>query len=95
SIVNHLREGGVQAEFDTVGRGLKAQMKYANKIGARYTVVVGENELQTGKARLKNMETGQEEEILLDESLYVNLYNKSIDRQLADMAELLQSDIEG
>jgi histidyl-tRNA synthetase len=95
AIVSRLREGGVQAEFDTVGRGLKAQMKYANKIGARYTVVIGDNELETGRARLKNMETGQEEEILIDDSIYINLYNKSIDRQLADMAELLNKTYEG
>jgi histidyl-tRNA synthetase len=89
-----LREGGVSAECDTVGRGLKAQMKYADKIGARYTIVVGDNELQTGSARLKDMKTGEESEIELDDSLYTALYNKSIDRQLAGMAEIFSATAE-
>ena len=84
-----LREGGVSAECDTVGRGLKAQMKYADKRGALYTVVVGDNELETGTAQLKDMATGELTEIMLDGSLYTVLYNKSLDRQLAGMADLL------
>ncbi|MBR2338389.1 MAG: histidine--tRNA ligase, partial [Clostridia bacterium] len=83
AIARSLREGGVAAECDTVGRGLKAQMKYANKIGALYTIVVGDNELETGKAQLKDMQTGEQTEIDLDDSLYTVLYNKSLDRQLA------------
>ena len=51
-------------------------MKYADKLGARYTVVVGDNELAEGKARMKDMETGETEEVLLDDSLYTTLYNK-------------------
>jgi len=95
SIVTRLREGGVAAECDIAGRGLKAQMKYADKLGARYTVVVGDNELAEGKARMKDMETGETEEVLLDDSLYTTLYNKSLDRQLAGMADLLGSVMEG
>lgn len=86
-----LRQGGVSVECDTVGRGLKAQMKYADKLGARYTIVVGDDELMTGKAQLKDMETGEQSEILLDDSLYTTLYNKSLDRQLAGMADLFGS----
>ncbi len=89
ALARSLREGGVSAECDTVGRGLKAQMKYADKIHAQYTVVVGDNELESGKARLKDMQTGEQTEIDLDESLYTVLYNKSLDRQLADMTELI------
>ena len=89
-----LREGGVAAEFDTIGRGLKAQMKYADKIGARYTIVIGDNELYTGNARLKDMKTGEETDIKLDDSLYNVLFNKSIDRQLADVAKVLSTTTE-
>ncbi len=85
-----LREGGVSAECDTVGRGLKAQMKYADKRGARYTVVVGDNELETDTAQLKDMATGELTEITLDGGLYTVLYNKSLERQLANMAELIE-----
>lgn len=89
-----LRQGGVSVECDTVGRGLKAQMKYADKLGARYTIVVGDNELETGKAQLKDMQSGEQSEILLDDSLYTTLYNKSLDRQLAGMADLFGSVME-
>ncbi len=65
------------AECDTVGRSLKAQMKYADKIGARYTMVVGDNELASGTARLKDMATGETEDVTLDDELYRVLYNKS------------------
>lgn len=74
--------------MDTVGRSLKAQMKYADKIGARYVIVVGDNELESGLARLKDMESGESSEIALDDSLYTTLYTKSLDRQLADMTDL-------
>ena len=42
-------------------------MKYADKIGAKYTVVLGGNELETGRAALKEMKTGESQEIHLDE----------------------------
>ena len=62
-----LREYGYFAEYDMMGRGLKAQMKYANKIGAAFTVVLGDNELENGTAKLKEMEKGTETEIRLDD----------------------------
>ena len=49
-----------------MGRSLKAQMKYADKIGARYTLVVGDNELEAGRATLKDMTGGENKEIALD-----------------------------
>ncbi len=53
--VNALRESDIYAECDIASRSLKAQMKYADKIGAKYVLVVGDNELETGVATLKNM----------------------------------------
>ena len=88
AIATQLRDGGVSVECDTVGRSLKAQMKYADKIGARYVIVVGDNELESGLARLKDMESGESSEIALDDSLYTTLSTKSLDRQLADMTDL-------
>lgn len=61
-----LRDEGFEALTDIVGRGLKAQMRYANKIGAEYTLVLGDSELESGKAKLKCMETGDETEVELD-----------------------------
>ena len=61
SLCKELRNNGVWAECDTVGRGLKAQMKYADKKGAVYSVVLGSDEIAEGKAVLKNMKTGETE----------------------------------
>jgi len=58
-LVYDLRALGVWAERDTTGRSLKAQMKYAGKIGAKYSVVLGGNEISEGKINLKNMENGE------------------------------------
>lgn len=60
-----LRRDGFGVQTDICGRGLKAQMKFADKIGARFSVVLGDNELADGKARLKNMTDGTETEISL------------------------------
>lgn len=62
-----LREEGLKAETDICNRGLKAQMKYANKIGAKFSMVLGDNEIESGKAKLKDMEDGTEQEIKIDE----------------------------
>lgn len=65
-IAGTLRAEGVHAEFDVVGRSVKAQMKYANKIGAKFTVVIGDSELDSATVKLKNMNTGEESELSLD-----------------------------
>ena len=65
SLAKELRSEGLCVQFDTVGRGLKAQMKYANKIGALYTLVLGDSELETGNIKLKNMGSGKEHEMNL------------------------------
>ena len=67
-LVNELHRCGVPADFDQCGRGLKAQMKYAGKIGAKYTVVLGDNELETGRAEIKDMDSGEKEPISLGEN---------------------------
>jgi histidyl-tRNA synthetase len=64
AIAAKLREGGVAAQTDIVGRGLKAQMKYADKIKAKYTVVLGDDEVANKTAVAKNMLT--KEQITLD-----------------------------
>lgn len=66
AIVADLRASGVSAQTDVVGRSLKAQMKYADKIGAKYTMVLGDDELNSKKAKLKNMATGETTEAELD-----------------------------
>ena len=61
-----IRAEGYSVSIDTVGRSIKAQMKYANKIGAAYTVVIGDSELENGVVKLKNMENSEEKELSLD-----------------------------
>ena len=62
-----IRQEGLKAETDICGRGLKAQMKYANKIGAKFCCVLGDEEIANGKARLKDMAEGTETVINIDE----------------------------
>ena len=65
-LIYNLRRDGIKAETDHTGRGLRAQMKYADKLGCRYTLVLGDNETDTGRASVKNMENGEQTEIELD-----------------------------
>ena len=65
-IAYKLRMAGIKAETDLIGRGLKPQMKYSDKIGAKYTLVLGDSEIETGNVRLKNMETGEQTEWKID-----------------------------
>lgn len=65
--VEKLREAGIYAEKDIMGRSLKAQLKYADKKQAKFVITIGDNEIETGKASLKNMATGEVEEINLNE----------------------------
>lgn len=70
-IVSALRDKGVKAEVDHAGRGIKAQFKYADKIHAENVVTLGENELASGVAQIKNMADGSLKEVKIDEiSLY-------------------------
>lgn len=73
-----LRDDGIWAEYDLAGRGLKAQMKYANKLGADFSMVLGSNEIESGKANLKNMETGEQTEIPLGDSFLDDFSNISV-----------------
>ncbi len=67
AIVERLRRSGVYAECDTVGRSLKAQMKYANKLGADYTLIIGDSEVESGKAQLRDMKNSTQSEVSLDD----------------------------
>ena len=67
AMATELRQSGMFAEFDVVGRSLKAQMKYADKIGARFTTVIGEDDIKANVAKVKNMQTGEVTELAIDE----------------------------
>ena len=67
SIIKDLRENHISADKDHLDRSLKAQFKYSNKINAKYTIVIGDDELDKDKATLKNMETGDQKLIKISE----------------------------
>lgn len=73
-----LRDDGIWAEYDLAGRGVKAQMKYADKLGADFTMVLGSNELESGKAQLKNMKTSEKVDISLGDSFLDDFSNISV-----------------
>ena len=54
-----MRSEGIYSLCDLCSRGLKAQMKYADKIGAKYTAVLGDNELNSGSITIKDMKSGE------------------------------------
>lgn len=84
-LADKLRSEGYYVEFDTMKRGIKPQMKYANKLGATFTMVLGDNELESGSAKLKNMETGEESPITLGDG-FIDAFSNSI------VAEMFKSD---
>lgn len=61
-----LRQEGISVDTDHLGRGLRASMKYADKLGALNTLVLGDNEMDTGIVKIKNMSSGEETETALD-----------------------------
>ncbi len=67
SLAMDLRRAGVLAEIDHLGRSIKAQFKYADKIGAKYVAVIGGNELVEGVVNVKNMADGSSERVKFDD----------------------------
>ncbi len=65
-LLNQFREAGIIADMDHLNRSVKAQFKYADRITADYTVVIGEYELSKQAAKLKNMSDGEETEVALE-----------------------------
>ncbi len=68
-IVKELRGGGVAAETDYTGRSLKAQFRYADKLRARYAMVIGGSEAESGAADIKNLEDGTAEKISISDTV--------------------------
>ncbi len=65
--VNELRKNGISAECDLMERSLKAQFKYADKLGAEYVAVIGQTELETGQANLKKMSDGSQQSVKFED----------------------------
>ena len=65
-LLNHLRHNGIKADKDYLQRKIKGQMKQADRLGAKFTIVIGDQELENNKIDVKNMTTGESETIELD-----------------------------
>ena len=90
SLSEELVSDGFEAAIDLMGRGLKAQMKYANKIGAKYTVVIGDDDIENGVLKIKNMETGEvsESDFMNFAENFENLYLTQITEKEFDFLNI-------
>lgn len=68
-LIYQLRDHGINAEKDLMNRSLKAQMKYADKLDVKYVVVLGDDEVDSNRAVLKNMKNGEQKDVSLDSIL--------------------------
>lgn len=83
-IAKDMRDEGFAVVYDLNGRSLRAQMKYADKVCAKYLVVIGEDEVNSDIAKLKDMQTGESTEVSL--TTFVNAYySVSMESQLKDL----------
>ncbi|NLI93633.1 MAG: histidine--tRNA ligase [Peptococcaceae bacterium] len=65
-LITELRQNGISAQMDLLGRGLKSQMKYADRVHARYVIIIGEEELNKNIAIIRDMKLGDQTEIAMD-----------------------------
>ena len=77
-----IRNEGFTAVTDIAGRSVKAQMKYADKIGAKFSTVIGDDELANDRCILKNMTTGEQQEVTLSDGIVSALYDYQIDSMI-------------
>lgn len=68
--LHKLRHAGLKAGMDYLGRSVKGQMKLADQKKARYSIILGESELAKGLATIKDMQTGDQEEIALNDIVH-------------------------
>lgn len=87
ALVQRLRAEGISADCETMGRSLKAQMRYADKLGAIYTMVLGDNELAEGKATVKEMATGATSALPLGDGFAEAFMALSMRRCIGDAAD--------
>lgn len=79
-LVYDLRLCGIKAEQDLLDRSVKAQMKYADKLGAKYSVVLGDDEIEKNSAVFKNMQNGEQTECALTKDEITKLFSETEDK---------------
>ena len=91
SLAKELRQASFYAQVDLSSKSLKAQMKYADKIKAKFTIVLGDDEISQKKAKIKNMENGEQSEIRLDEEFLSDFFKIHTEMQTPGIfSELLK-----
>lgn len=83
-IAKDMRAEGYSCLYDLNSRSLRAQMKYSDKLNAKYTIVIGDSEVEEGVAKLKDMQTGEETEIALA-TFVSGYYSITLASQLDDL----------
>ena len=83
-LAKDMREEGFTCLYDLNGRSLRAQMKYADKLNAKYTMVIGDDEVDKGLAVMKNMQTGEETELAL-QTFVSGYYSTTLASELDDL----------
>ena len=91
NIIEGVRNSSLIAEGDIVGRSVKAQMKYADKIKARFSMVIGDSELEANRAKLRSMDSGKETEVPLDEGFFSAFFAACVESSSSELLDKLNS----
>ena len=75
-LVQELRQAGIFVEKDISEKSLKAQLKYADKKNSKYTIIIGDDEIKQGEAKIKNMDSGEENKIKLTKEDIIKFINR-------------------
>lgn len=89
-LCKELRDEGFSALTDISGRSAKAQFKFADKVNARFTLTIGDNEIAEGKATLKNMDSGETAEVKLPDGVVTAVYEQRIGSALGQLTETVE-----
>jgi histidyl-tRNA synthetase len=92
-LVALLRDEGFTAEYDIIGRSIKAQMKYADKRGFDYSIVIGDSELEKNSATIKGLRNGETHEVPLDENLIAAVYDATKDNTFMELENAVEDGI--
>ena len=89
NIIEGIRAASLIAEGDIVGRSIKAQMKYADKIKAKFSMVIGDTELENNSAKLRRMDDGTEKLVPLDENFFNEFFSLYVESNNSKLLEQL------
>ncbi|MDP4119449.1 MAG: histidine--tRNA ligase [Bacillota bacterium] len=89
-LIKQIRQSSLIAEGDIAGKGLKAQMKYADKIKAKFSMVIGDEELIKNEATMKNMQTGEKTTVRLDEQFFSDFFAAYIENDSKSLLDMIK-----